>query len=292
MAAFDLIAFQCHALGEEGRAKAAVAVCKLAELLNWPSPNGVDDLEAYLFERLTGWAHLKNLFCASRVRPLTFRSSQRQSFWVLQWLRVEPATQVLLALSTFAREPRGASGDGRVLMPTRLHLFFRGLPASFICSNPKCTQRRADFANTRLGRMYTQPLLQCDCGGRTYELLTHRKCGTAFLRGFLEGQSGTFLWHEPSGLIGSDDQSTQRCEVQLSVESPHADAIGKGEVVDAWLDGNTGRLAVVRPARHEEWLHVFLPALGPSNIDPREAQSFNAARYVESHFGVVPRLWI
>src|SRR5262249_32040494 len=123
-----------------------------------------------------------------------------------------------------------------------------------------------------LGRLHTQPLLHCSCGARTYELLTHRSCGTAFLRGYLEGQNGNFLWHEPSGLIGSDEPGTQLCEVQLLIEPPHPDAIRLSEVIQAWLDARTGRLQSARPDAVDGWLPVHLPALGALNVDPRRRE--------------------
>ena len=92
-----------------------------------------------------------------------------------------------------------------------------------------------------------------------YELLTHRRCGTAFLRGYLEGQAGTFLWHEPSGLIGSDDPTTQLCAVELLVEPPHPEAVRRGEVVETWLDTRTGRLSTLLAGRRRR-MDARIPA--------------------------------
>ena len=49
------------------------------------------------------------------------------------------ATATLLAISSFAKR----KSDGRVLLPTRLHMFFRGLPGLYACCDAACTHGRA-----------------------------------------------------------------------------------------------------------------------------------------------------
>lgn len=273
LAGFDLAAFQSHALGAEGLARAAAAVASLAGVLQWPPPTDQESLEGYLFRRLTGWGPVEELIARISGSATEFVALASSLFPDSQPSAAERATDILLALVTFARLRRGTGDDGRVLMPVRLHLFFRGLPKQFVCTSPHCTERRdTDNADHPFGRLHTQADLQCGCGGRIYELLTHRSCGTAFIRGYIEGQNGTFLWHEPSGLIGSDDPSTQLCEAELLVESPHADAVREGEVIEAWLDSRTGRLQTSEPADPDAWLHVHLPSLGANTPDPRKRQ--------------------
>ncbi len=276
LAAFDLAAFQRYALGSSARSEARESVVALANSLGWPPPGHPDELDRYLFERLTNWGPAEEMISLISGRATEFTALSRALFPNSPSERIERATDVLLALATFARRRRGAGDEGRVLMPSRLHLFFRGLPAQFACTDTNCRDRRAADLTADggqlLGRLHTQPLLQCSCGSRTYELVTHRSCGTAFLRGYLEGQNGDFLWHEASGLIGSDDLGTQLCEVQLLVEPPHPEAIQQGEVIEAWLDARTGRLKTNRPDPIEGWLRVHLPALGSGNADPRRRE--------------------
>jgi ATP-dependent helicase YprA (DUF1998 family) len=272
LAAFDLAAFQRYNLPPAGREDALYAVAALAGALGWPTPPSADALEGYLFERLTGFGPAEEVIATISGRATEFTALARGLFPDTP-AAADRATDVLLALVTFARLRPSPEEDARVLMPTRLHLFFRGLPAQHACSNPDCPCRRDGSPGAHLlGRLHTQPVVHCACGGRAYELLTHRRCGTAFLRGYTEGQAGTFLWHEPSGLIGSDDPSTQLCEVQLLVERPHPDAVRKVEVVESWLDSRTGRLRGSEPPEPEGWLRVFLPALGPANPDARKRE--------------------
>ena len=111
----------------------------------------------------------------------------------------EVATAVLLALGTFAN-----NGEKPVL-PTRVHLMFRGLPTLFVCINPRCDQRRySPGEELVLGRLYTEPKTRCSCSleARIYELYTHRDCGAAFLRVFGRGTAPTFYWHEQGGDVG------------------------------------------------------------------------------------------
>src|SRR5262249_46721630 len=102
------------------------------------------------------------------------------------------AFEGLLALMSFGRE----QGTNRVFAPVRSHLFFRGLPGLFACVDPNCKHRSQAETQSRLGRIYATPRLRCECGARVYELLTHRDCGAAFIRGYLADDNADFLWHE------------------------------------------------------------------------------------------------
>ena len=264
LAAFDLSAFQQFGVGPAGEKTATSAIAALAAALKWPKQQS-ETLEEYLFARMTGWGPLEETISRISGKATKFSDLVTDLFPGVVGGTAERATDVLLALATFARHGRVPKQDeGRVLMPTRLHLFYRGLPAQYSCTNKKCPVRREDTSGTEtlLGRLHTEPVLHCDCGSRAYELYTHRHCGTAFLRGYLEGRSGDFLWNEPSGLIGSDDLNTRLAAVHLLVETPHPDAIHKNEVVEYWLDTRTGKLSQTTP-KDDGWLHVYLPTLAP-----------------------------
>lgn len=270
LAAFDLSAFQQFAVGPDGEKTATDAVASLGTALNWPKQQS-ETLEEYLFSRMTGWGPLEKAISMISGKATKFSELAIDLFPRTEIGIAERATDVLLALATFARHGRVPKQDeGRVLMPTRLHLFYRGLPAQYACTNNKCIVRRegAGGAETLLGRLHTDPVLHCACGSRTYEIYTHRHCGTAFLRGYLEGRSGDFLWHEPSGLIGSDDQNTRLAAVHLLVERPHPEAINQNEVVEYWLDTRTGKLSQTKP-KDDGWLHVYLPILNPDEDENR-----------------------
>ena len=161
------------------------------------------------------------------------------------------ATASLLALATFARRRR----DQRVLLPTRLHMFFRGLPGLFACINPECDQAR-DNNGSITGRLFTQLHDRCGCGGRVYEFLTHRECGTAFLRGYMLGHRGDFLWHVPSGPLREGHQ-TPLTPVEILIDGePHPEA---DDCVEAWHDVQSGRIVYDEPTPLQGFRKVYLP---------------------------------
>jgi Lhr-like helicase len=275
LANFRLGDFQRYEVSESARQEATKAVSDLAEALKWPLPSIPQELPYYLFERLTGWGPAEDAIARISGRATAFSVLAETLFPGTQPERAEKATQTLLALLTFARLRQGVGRDDRILMPARLHLFFRGLPAQHVCTNRTCRFRRDQTPpqglQFLLGKLHTRPSLRCECGSRTYELLTHRVCGCAFIRGYLEGPTGNFLFHEPSGLLGRDP-TAPLCRVHLLVESPHPKSSENGEVVEAWLNPGTGRLETQRPPRSEGWLSVWLPAI--STVDQGGLREF------------------
>jgi len=72
--------------------------------------------------------------------------------------------------------------------PLKMHMVFRGMDSQYLCINPKCN------------KMFMGARERCDkCGGRTFELLTHRTCGAAYVRGYAPKGSSFkntyFLWN-------------------------------------------------------------------------------------------------
>ena len=86
-------------------------------------------------------------------------------------------------LSTMSKDKKS-----QPLLPTRLHLFYRGLPEHFICSNHNCKDRLYKPEEKFLGKMYLEPRLVCSCGSRTYRLETCRDCGTGYFHVYVRKQ--------------------------------------------------------------------------------------------------------
>lgn len=149
------------------------------------------------------------------------------------------ALESLLALMTFAREKEKA----RVFAPVRSHLFFRGLPGLFACVNPHCSYRVQKDRPSILGRLFSTPQLRCECGARVYELLIHRDCGAAFIRGYLQNEEDKFLWHEPSTGLWSD---SALLEAHFLVEVERRSEQST-EGLRTWLHMETGRLHEKEP---------------------------------------------
>ncbi len=178
----------------------------------------------------------------------------------------QEATGNLLYLCTEAQR------DGeQALLPTRLHMFLKGLPAQYACVNPECSGRRATDEENLLGRIYTNPHTTCsDCGSRVFELLSHRTCGAAYLRAYRRtGNSydSTFLWTDPEN---SDDLD----ELHLLVEQPRSDPDPKHEhhrslletIMSRKLDITSGYLVDDREVSDEsKYIDVWVPSEEPEN---------------------------
>ncbi|MCH6483650.1 DEAD/DEAH box helicase [Pseudoxanthomonas sp. LH2527] len=163
------------------------------------------------------------------------------------------ATEALLALMSFAKD----YDKSRSFCPIRSHMFFRGLPGLFACTNIECGSRASSGSHV-LGRLHANARLRCECGSRVYELLTHRSCGASFLRGYLSGADGDFLWHQPSNGTWTE---TQLVESQFYVVSEQEAATLSGGTM-TWLHTLTGQLLPTAPSGKRSG--EYLPLLRPS----------------------------
>lgn len=177
----------------------------------------------------------------------------------------EKALDGLLAAAAFARR----ASDGKILLPSRAHLLFRGLEGIFACTNPNCTERRIGSEPSTLGRLYPSPRQFCACGGKVFELLTHRDCGAAFLRGYFRPADPDFLWHEPS--TGVVDPRNRLSELHLLVEA-RRDQSAKNRV---WMHIRSGRLQRQQPAEGEGWIELREHRNNPVQIQGRTVYTFD-----------------
>lgn len=94
----------------------------------------------------------------------------------------ELATQNLLSLANIARPELDSPG----LIPTRVHIFFRGLEGLYACINPTCSGKVSHKEQpTTLGKLFSEPRLKCDsCQSRVFELSTCRGCGHAYINAY------------------------------------------------------------------------------------------------------------
>lgn len=88
--------------------------------------------------------------------------------------------------------------DAQPLLPSRMHLMYRGLPGLWACMNPQCSQLDGVSQQPRLcGALYATPTIWCACGARVLELMSCRVCGLLFLGGLPEGNASERLWPYP-----------------------------------------------------------------------------------------------
>lgn len=266
---FDIAALHVSAT-EPGRA--AQAVAELMRALGGPAI-AADEAETGLRQSMYEW--LQSFGPAALIANLVTAHPQKlRSIATLSFPGAPDAGAALeatLALMSFAKERE----SGRVFAPVRSHVFFRGLAGIYACSNSHCGARDPSMPPTILGRMYSEPRLRCTCGSRVYEILTHRDCGAAFIRAYVQDQFGTFLWHQPSiGLWGTG--GLVEAHFLVEVERRAAGTNGRMEGAYIWLHTATGRLVQVSPPESES--SQYLKLLRPDNLVPiagRQALSFN-----------------
>ncbi len=252
LAAFDLGTFQ-NSVNDLEAARATTA--SLAGCLGWSTPPRGDheSFRDWLFQNMMGFGPLEHLISMVSGKAVRLDAISEELFPNCPPNMAERAADALLALGSHARR----RSDGRVLIPTRLHLFHRGLPGLHACVDPECSERLAVHSGPSiLGRLHTKPLNQCDCTskGRVYELLTHRDCGAAFVRGYVSSDMN-FVWHEPSGPL-SEGGTVDLIPIEILVEeSVHP----RSRHRDMWLHVSTGRISSTRPPVSSGYRLVRVP---------------------------------
>lgn len=222
--------------------KANATLADIGARLGWATPPtivGNDNLSTrqHVCRSLIGFGPLELLLERASGNATDFAELARVLFPQSEHSEAERATDGLLALGTFARRTEPGREE-QPLLPTRVHLLFRGLPPLYACIDPSCSARRSASGDTLLGRLYTEPRAQCDCGGRVFEILTHRDCGAAYLRAFATSPTADFLWHERGGKLTEFGKPLH--ELHLFLEEPHPDQRGDAEPL--LLDVQTGRV--------------------------------------------------
>jgi ATP-dependent helicase YprA (DUF1998 family) len=148
----------------------------------------------------------------------------------------QKALDGLLTLGAFARRVQPGR-EHQPVLPSRVHMMYRAAPTLFGCIDDHCSAVPERPEPNLLGQIYDSPRVQCDCGSRVYEILSHKKCGAIYIRGYESSEDGGFLWHEPGGRLGGGKPLK---EVKLFLGEPHpATKLG---VRPIGLDMATGRV--------------------------------------------------
>lgn len=223
--------------------EATATLAEVARRLEWATPPAIADrhhlpARQHVCRALTSFGPLELLLERASGNAMDFGELARVVFPDIDQHDAERATDGLLALGNFARriEP---GREEQPLLPTRVHLLFRGLPPLYACINASCSARR-DIAEPTalLGRLYTEPRTQCECGARVFEIFTHRDCGAAYLRAFATSAISDFLWHERGGKM--TEFGSPLHELHLFLEEPHPEQRGTGDPI--LIDILTGRI--------------------------------------------------
>jgi hypothetical protein len=229
------------------------ALASVVASLGWDSPNG--ERRQYVGKQLAGTGPLELLIEICAGNGTAFESLAHQLFPTVSQEQAEAATDGLLALGSFARRHE-AGRQEQPLLPTRVHMFFRGLPSVHACLNEECKERRFQAeGNTILGRFYTEPRTHCKCGARVFEIFTHRDCGASFVRAFGVGRRADFLWNEHGGTLSQFGAPLH--EIHFLLEEPHPDKVRNVEPV--WLDIATGRIQDSQPSEGAGFRLMYRP---------------------------------
>lgn len=213
LARFDIGAFEQRAVDPT---TASDAVASLASGMGWPQPTTPEALPSYLAQQIPSLAAFQRMWQAIVGGAVALSKLASSLFPDMPAEIGQQAASALLALSSTAM-----ADDGRPLFPMRAHLFFRGLPPIYACVNPQCTARRAqDGAPAELGALWVMPRLHCDCGGRVYELHSHRNCGATFLCAYAPREPADFYWHE-TGDVPRNQAGDVITQTYLLVGAPH-----------------------------------------------------------------------
>jgi ATP-dependent helicase YprA (DUF1998 family) len=148
----------------------------------------------------------------------------------------EKGITTLLALSSLAR----SASTNLSLYPSRVHIFFRGLPGLWICLNPDCQFREPKGASQIGGKLFSQPRDYCSCGSRVLELYTCRNCGTAHARGYTDNiDNPCNLWSSRGKTERIDDSPVKELyPIDILLQRPPN--FDKVEVIS--VDTLTGRI--------------------------------------------------
>lgn len=120
------------------------------------------------------------------------------------------ATAGLLAAGVIARKDSSKNSDLPPLLPSRVHLMFKGLPGLWACLNPNCSGVPKS-KNRPCGKLFSEPKIWCDsCHSRVVELLSCRTCGLLIGGGIEESNSNSRrIWPYEENFEGGSAQYNQ-----------------------------------------------------------------------------------
>lgn len=253
-----------------------VQLNKLADLLNWQQPD--KDYEAWLYRHLSQYPPMNLMVKLCRGKAISLAGLTSALFPGVEYSLAAKAIETLLALGPLAR--KNANEDGEcVLLPSRVHMMFKGLRGIFACINPECSHGYS-AKGFFIGQIYEQGKLTCaHCGARVFELVGDRRCGTVFIRAYKDSQDKeNFMWQEQSRILTEPQEihlwivPKERISVfeeKMAQKSSKAKQ-NKAAARYGYLAVKTGKLFY--DARYED-KKGFIKVLVPQNLD-QETNTF------------------
>ena len=95
--------------------------------------------------------------------------------------------------------------------PVRAHYFFREIEGWWACSDPNCmaVQPKYQDPRRRIGKLYPNSTIRCECGARCLDLLCCQTCGEVLLGGYSSdnGTGGVYLLPDLPNLEQAPDRT-------------------------------------------------------------------------------------
>lgn len=161
--------------------------------------SNLDDIGHWLYDPLSRCRQIQCLKTNLGGNATRYSAIPEKLFPGVENNVASKALDVILSVAPLAKNE-----SGQVLLPTKLHLFFKGLEGIYACINPQCTEKTDNVPF--VGKIYLERKAdRCKCGGRIFELTNDRSCGGLFLKAFWHaGRKDDFLWNNP-GLSSPSD---------------------------------------------------------------------------------------
>lgn len=176
---------------------------KLADYFSYEKPEKSEErIQAWLYKLLVEVPLINQILYVCNNGGKSLSSIAKECFEdnVPENL-AEKALEVLLQLGIMAK-----SETGKVLMGSKVHMLFRGLQGLYVCTNPNCKCKNEGMG-INLGYLTNENCEICPkCGSRMFEIMLDRKCGTIYLRAFIDDReynnsSFDFLWSRRNKII-------------------------------------------------------------------------------------------
>ena len=247
-------------------------------------PNNSEEVSQWLYDILKDNSTIKEIVKICNNGAKSFSSIRKELFSSDEFREAnEKALEIILQLGTMAK-----SKDGRVLLGTKVHMMFKGIQGLYACINPNCSHKNSGMG-INLGYISNEMKEKCPhCESRMFELMMDRKCGTLYLKAFIdkedEGNEFDFLWSSRNSIVKHlEEMHLWIVPENRNSNKKRSKVRDKSEI--CYLQVETGLLFRDESHSKEEgFIKVIIPKLY-SEIN--EAKSFDTCPNCEKDFNKI-----
>lgn len=192
-----------------------------------------ESIQNWLYDELHEFEPLLKIINHIQGKAIKFTHLAQKIFPDVDLKTAEKATNVILAIAPLAK-----SKEGQVFFPSRLHMMFRGLQGMYACVNPNCSLKEKE-SKLPFGKVYLNKQdTICHCGGKIYELVNHRPCGSLYFKAYIKthNKNYDFFWNTKGSLSDEEYQ-----EIYLYISSDNNYKQGNKDDRSIWLNVITGK---------------------------------------------------